>query len=976
METESPEDARKNTEFIDIPTSEAAAARESGPESSAARLSQDKKDRGASRSGTSGSEGAPAPSRPTPRTANSQGQDSFHTAYSSASRTRKRQRVESLEPVAMSSDAPAEERPGDQPSTEAESSVRTDTDQAHFPGETTSTSSLLPRDGKGRAKGSMSKAPLKEAAPQQVSIVEGEVGNQQRGVRFMVADKLDNQQENLRMHLQKHAHRPSMKRLRRKRLRDGEIVKMERMLVRVDTTVQELSDDYNENDSLKTESRTIEKWREFVVVCRQSSNEDAEYVLQMYKTRVIPEIEPTEKKKKSRSTHEIPLGRKSAKVNLYSSLDKTVVLWVPSQKATRIYILRPRSLSHAAEWYTFLRDLLGWDRPNVLQVNVPDLSVSLRLQNPFKELEESRDRIKNTESDDPAFIRTMMEEQAVAARIIKRCMDLLETSPEWANVLEAWTKTEKMGLAWKRYDRLEWISGQQEQKMYGTMAMQHSHELELRPKQHYPTHVHPSHDELMDEPPPVEGFLIRLTSQKGIHQRLGKMFFKRLYFSTHNQFLCFCRPARAKPPPPPKLPMKHGKSVPTSEQIVESTPIVYAVDPYRLNEDKIDWLDSGKKEFLNKHDENAELEADRTTEVLGNSDGYINLCNVLEVREISRGASPADSNIEQGEDAEFHQEVPDTRRDDGKVKNIDDYRTFELLLKNGLVVRLQTYDATTKKEWMSRLDALVKYWKIRTRVDMDLLKSVRRENLEKLGVNEEQESFLGQFAQKWEVQRSQASPQLYNMCGISGCRSIIVSINPIDPILFQAVDTSTQLSGLLYRKPRRHSTFVRCNVILSRGRLLIFQGSLRKRSGEVIPHIHQERQQHIELRDCYIYSGLLTDNDLLYQNQTFDSNNPGHHALPRVYLEDGWTSSDEDTMTCFVLWHTSRRSFFRTNEEQDGGGTRQKLKTVSRLGVPGKSMVFKTRSRAERDHWVMAIGLEIERLQQEEEIRLEKKKKE
>lgn len=126
----------------------------------------------------------------------------------------------------------------------------------------------------------------------------------------------------------------------------------------------------------------------------------------------------------------------------------------------------------------------------------------------------------------------------------------------------------------------------------------------------------------------------------------------------------------------------------------------------------------------------------------------------------------------------------------------------------------------------------------------------------------------------------------------------------------------------------------------------------------------------IDLKDCYIYSGLVTEADLLYQNRTFDSNHPGHSALPRVYLEDGWTSSDEDTMTCFVIWQARKKSFFRANEEGGEGKTSQRLRYVSTLGVPGRTIVFKTRSRAERDHWVMNIGMEIEKLQHPEEVRV------
>lgn len=167
---------------------------------------------------------------------------------------------------------------------------------------------------------------------------------------------------------------------------------------------------------------------------------------------------------------------------------------------------------------------------------------------------------------------------------------------------------------------------------------------------------------------------------------------------------------------------------------------------------------------------------------------------------------------------------------------------------------------------------------------------------------------------------------------------------------------------------------MRCGVILCHGQLMIFQGTLRERTGKEVPHIQHDRQAAIELKDCYIYSGLVTEADLLYQNQTFDSNHPGHHALPRIYREDGWTSTDEDTMTCFVVWQPRNKSFFKALEERAGGKTRQRLRYVGRLGVPGRSIVFKARSRAERDHWVMNIGMEIERLQQGEEVRVVQEK--
>ena len=553
----------------------------------------------------------------------------------------------------------------------------------------------------------------------------------------------------------------------------GEIVKMEKMLVRVDSTVQDVPDDYNENDSLKISARTVEKWREFVVVCRESTNEDADFSIQMYKTRVIPSKEITHVSK--RSTHEIPLSRKTTRVNLYSSLDKTLVILVPWKSGTAMYILRTHSIASAVEWYTFVRQSLGWQRSTTLQINVPDLSISLQLENPFEELEASITAAHRAKIDDAAISKTMEAERAVASTIIHRCLKMLENNPEWADVLEKWLAHEKIGLAWKRYDRLEWVHGANEQRMYGTLAMQQSHELELRPKDHYPTSIRPKDGEPMDEPAPVEGFLIRLTSQKGHVRRLGKMYFKRLYFTTHNHFLCYCRPAKALPPPPPKLSLSENAKIPTASEIIDSTPLIYAVNPYLQKDGEVEWLKQGGPATKAKHDEDAYKEAERKVSSLLQTEGYINLSYVVRVQNAERGNSPADERVDQGPDVDFHEEVEDTRRDDGKTDQFDDNRTFELVMKNKLVIRLQAFNETTKKEWMYRLRKLVQYWKLRLANDVDMLKAVRALNLKRLEIDEETEAYLGQFGSKWEVTRSVASPKLFNICGIACCRAITVS---------------------------------------------------------------------------------------------------------------------------------------------------------------------------------------------------------
>jgi hypothetical protein len=84
--------------------------------------------------------------------------------------------------------------------------------------------------------------------------------------------------------------------LKRRKIKDGIVVKMERMLVRVDSAGKGVPDDFDENESQKIDSRVKDKWREYMVVCRHSESDDADFVLQMYKTRVsAPLIVPRSK---------------------------------------------------------------------------------------------------------------------------------------------------------------------------------------------------------------------------------------------------------------------------------------------------------------------------------------------------------------------------------------------------------------------------------------------------------------------------------------------------------------------------------------------------------------------------------------------------------------------------------------------------------------------------------------------------------
>ncbi|KAM5475487.1 hypothetical protein MauCBS54593_001178 [Microsporum audouinii] len=764
-------------------------------------------------------------------------------------------------------------------------------------------------------------------------------------VRFGVEERLDHGQRRLQGHLGLSSDSRSSRRQKRQARQNGEVLRAEKMLVRIDVTAQTVPNFYNDNASLKIETRPVENWREYLVVCRQGYDEQTPYLLQFYKTRVIPQIQGTKMKKKY--VHEVRLIQGQANVNLFSSLDKTVVVWHPTKtNGTRIFIMRARAAAHSVEWYTFIRKTLGWKQPSSLFVHAPDLGVSLVLQNPFVHL--AKDKYDENEGS----LNTMGEEQAVSTGIIRTCMESLSECAEWSQILDVWKRSEKVGLAWRRYDRIEWIQGGNEERMYGTMAMRTSHDLELRPKRHYPTYTAVESCEApMEEPSPIEGFLILLTSQQGTHRRWGKDFSKRLYFYSEDQYLCFCKPTKASTPHAPKFPTVLNTHSSTASETIRGSPVMYEVDPYPVQDGKISWLCSGNnnKSYAKYRDQIAFAENRRNTNNLSQAEGYVNLCRVSEIKALS--------NIENMEHQNNNDNSGETR---GQVRNSHvngsfsgtaSDNIFELILDDGMVVRFRAYNNRTRDAWICRMGQLATYWKSRTKADINTLKSVRQHNLERLDIDEEQESVIGQFAQKWEVARAEASPELFNVCGPSGCRAI-------------------KRSGHLYRKPRRRGSFSQCSVILVEGQLLIFQGSVRAFSGEQIPHIHQSRQTVLDLRDCYLYSGIITSSDLLYHSQTFNNNHPSHNSTPRIYLSDGWTSADEDTATTFVIWNSTRKVFFHGEEERAGKEKKRKWRHVSRLGTSGRSIVFKARSRAERDMWVLAIETEIDRLQQQEDMRI------
>ena len=596
-------------------------------------------------------------------------------------------------------------------------------------------------------------------------------------IRFNLPDDVASKSHGMKRRVSEAKERVSGKELRRPEAIPGQLLKAERMLVRIDFSKHEIEKDYSERSSAKAETMVLEKWREYMVTCRRS-NSEVGFVLDMAKTRVLPML--ANRQISRNAAHRINLVPHVTRANLFSTLDKTIVIWQPTRKGTRIYTFRPRSSISSIEWLTFLNLILGWKGPQILKLSVPDLDVTLEIDSPKAQLKISH---HGTEIDSLTGTDQKVRpvDSGLVENIVNKALGSLKSS-EFKDLLSEWQKRdEKLGLVWRQYDRLDWVHGTHKERIYDSLAMQRTHELEIRPKAHYPTFVAQSdagvHTHLQ-EPAPIEGFLIRQTSQRGQNSRMGRNFFRRFYFSTHNHLLCFSNPGRAMPPKSQQVKEALDDGSQDAKTLGGKIPLIYTVNPYPMKDGTITWMSEKNPNKVKEHDQFAYEESQRSLHLVSEAEGYINMCHIRKVKKYRPGNvdTLADAIETQDEDSQTNGE----NNDNFAGIEHDIQQSFELHLTNGLTIRLQAYDKEARKEWVRTLRELSAYWKLRTAADIDLYKEVRRQNLDSLGIDEEMESIVGQSAEKWEVSKSIASPELYHMCGISSCRQITVKTTPFD----------------------------------------------------------------------------------------------------------------------------------------------------------------------------------------------------
>lgn len=395
------------------------------------------------------------------------------------------------------------------------------------------------------------------------------------------------------------------------------------------------------------------------------------------------------------------------------------------------------------------------------------------------------------------------------------------------------------------------------------------------------------------------------------------------------------------------------------------------------------------------------FEKRRQFEQISGTDGYVDVRDIFMVRCVGKGPIrrpsveegsnskeprrkparlrpevKADEEAAQREDEETDEE--DMEEEDlggeGGLANASDRnaarlsRQFDVIMVNGRSIRFEAYSASVARDWIEGLSGLSRYWKRREKADAQELMDAA--GLESVHLKRRLKSGqvarpLDQGVEAEEV--SHALGSLWNWCTIKGCRGILKS-------------------GSLFHKRKAYSAFSHRYYLLIAGRLLCFKlltkvSTARARQNAGIFHRRQETV--INLRDSYVYSGKLTEEMLSNGRsegaQTSNAlgggsgglGNGERHKLPRVY-RDGLLSIDEDEDCTFVVRYRPQRvnkagdpSLSTTTPSND-----QTYQPIPNLkGKTHKFLVLRARSKMERDLWVRAISLEMERSVREDKER-------
>ncbi|KAK7048271.1 hypothetical protein R3P38DRAFT_2605963 [Favolaschia claudopus] len=682
----------------------------------------------------------------------------------------------------------------------------------------------------------------------------------------------------------------------------GDVVMRDRMLVRVGYTESEsLGPLFDEETSRKTRGIRYHEWAEYMVIFRNKS-------IHFYEPHNVPGTKWLTGSK-YRLAYVVPT-RQSAKtrLSLYSFVDltwcltcaptsvhhdsKTISKLRRTKEGTNIFICKVKTRSRSADWMWAIWRALGGLLPPSLEIRHPSLGTRVKMEMPGVEAPEmfTRENIKAL------------------------CLDSLRRVQDWKELIDLQlSEGKELELVWRLGTLLDWVwldtdvmGEPRECAVLCGLAMQQSVSppyLEVRLAQHFEQHLILKNGTRLPQPPSIEGYLERI--------RPNSQTKHLMYLVTHDGNLFSLASEKAHPPSP----MGIGQ-----EESAETLKLA---------------------------------EVQRGTEQILGASGVTDLRSILTVRRAFQPIAPLSHDVpDPVEDQSYMSHTSHLERCDSDDEDeggeeglrvaqdkprLRMKRSFELLLKNGHIIRFEAHSRKIAVEWIERLRALIEYWKQRHRIDasdeMDLAQAYRP----RLTVRRHICRNDSEIAPEAPVDASAPMPSLsnlYNWCVLQGCKPVL-------------------RGGKLFVRRGLYGQYKFVQLFLLAGHLVQFQ---------IMPGsaLHLAMYQNINLADAYVCSGYFAILTLPSGEHT------SHDPLPRRY-QDGLETDDPDEDTMFMLWYHPHRTAVNValeaphNDEAEPQ-PKQNTMSVPSLSTKRKVAVFRCRNKLERDAWCWALNCEIEKL--------------
>lgn len=643
---------------------------------------------------------------------------------------------------------------------------------------------------------------------------------------------------------------------------------------------------------------------------------------------------------KNKNCHfSLVISRHDVNVNFANLLDKSIRITKEKKHSTIIYTLLTHSTSSAIVWFSFLRELLNsklaCNAAKAMLISIPSLNISFTItgvktfyKTYLAERKVLSEYVTIKYNKDGYQFPQVKSFEEMLNIIEKKVIELekygkLPNDPTAKEFLKR-LKTDKsfLALTFRKYDRLEWILGENElivQILWDIFAS--SYELELREFQH---ESHILSDSSLIEPLPIEGFVVKLSNRRGkFTSGMGRQYYKLLYAFTVENLLFFQDFYDAVP----ILPYCEGSqrhlispagdilNLKELEKASSFDPTTYQSTPYPRTMHHVKWLKPGiTPEEYADHDADALYEAERRACMISNASSVVDLCKVTDIRlvpkqdisSIIRRACHATWKIPQSNGSDTGLSLFRTLSGSLGKHEDDEYieNCLDLVMDNGSVLRLQVSSRSIRNEWAKNLGKLSEYWTLKKREDLIRHVLLKEKNLSIMNTTNDDfyESVIANESEsscsKWELSKAYTDTQLYSISSY-------------------VLDKPVLMEGYIYCKKFKSKQFRLFYAVLSPGFFVLYDIFKRsRRTGVARNSTYYSRYAAISLASCYVFANTgksSADN----KGKVFFSLSSGEDGLPRVY-GDGWRSSESAYERSFTVWFGSKKIMMKNIKEKVG----------------------------------------------------------